>query len=100
MLNRRIKASASASDFSPTRMQCLLLLLICYFATAMGGCAITPDTNGNVVIPASQISIADSAFNGCSALESVTFASNVCWKLSVNLLFKILLSHLLQCHQQ
>jgi hypothetical protein len=90
MLNRRIKASASASDFSPTRMQCLLLLLICYFATAMGGCAITPDTNGNVVIPASQISIADSA-------SPVI----VCWKLSVLMLFKkLIVLQQLWCHQQ
>ena len=52
------------------------ILLIFYFETAIGGCAITPDANGNVVIPASQAIIADNAFQFCSSLKSVTFPSN------------------------
>ena len=54
----------------------LLLLLICNLETVLGGCAITPDANGNVVIPAIQTSIANDAFKECSTLKTVAFASD------------------------
>ena len=54
----------------------ILLLLICNLETSLGGRPIIQKKNGKVVIPANQTSIADSAFNGCSALKTIAFASD------------------------
>ena len=51
--------------------------LIMLVATVAGDCAITPNTNGEVIIPDSWTSIGASAFRGCYTLRSVQIPNSV-----------------------
>jgi len=54
-----------------------LILILVYLPMAFAGCAITPDANGNVVIPAGTTSIANDAYSGCTTLISVSIPASV-----------------------
>jgi len=55
----------------------LIALLLIHSSPLVGAeCAITPDANGLVIIPASQTSIAYQAFYQCGTLKTVSFAAN------------------------
>ena len=70
-------AGAHATMTGRTRLLvvALLLLALASVPVVYAGCAIVPDANGNVEIPASYTSIAANAFRQCSSLKTVTFAS-------------------------
>ena len=55
----------------------ILLILLSQTPAALAGCAIQPDGNGHVTIPDGQTSIANSAFDYCTALTSVTIPDSV-----------------------
>ena len=56
-------------------MTLALALLALQMTRVSASCAITPDSNGNVEIPASWTTIGYQAFYECSDLTSVTFES-------------------------
>jgi len=64
----------------------LIALLLIHSSPLVGaGCAITPDANGLVTIPASQTSIADNAFYQCGTLKTVSFpADSLCTTIGSN----------------
>ena len=55
----------------------ILLLLSQSACVCMAGCAIEPDNNGHVTIPNRWREIRFGAFEGCSALQSVTIGDSV-----------------------
>ena len=57
------------------KLMILALTVLPLAQMASAGCLITPDGNGNVVIPSSTTSIANNAFYNCYSLKTVTFAS-------------------------
>ena len=58
---------------APARWFALSLLLV----GADAGCVITPDANGHVDYPAGEISVGNYAFQGCTALRSITLPSSL-----------------------
>ena len=58
---------------APARWFALSLLLV----GADAGCVITPDANGHVDYPAGETSVGNYAFQGCTALRSITLPSSL-----------------------
>ena len=55
----------------------LLFLLAHGIREAHGACDITPDGSGHVAIPGGTTVVADSAFEGCSALKTIDFPTSL-----------------------
>ena len=62
--------------YSPLNMLRATTMALTVAASA-GGCAITPDANGHVVIPADTAEVGASAYYGCTDLSAVTIGDSV-----------------------
>ena len=62
--------------YSPLNMLRATTMALTVAASA-GGCAITPDANGHVVIPADTAEVGANAYYGCTDLSAVTIGDLV-----------------------